>query len=755
MNFNRLIFFLLFFLVSVGSTAQSGCTDPQATNYDSFAIINDGSCVYPFTIIPLSFRCYIDSTELNETSGLVKQNNNFWSHNDDTDRKIYRIDTASTAIYQRVTISNSTNIDWEDITSGNGHIFVGDVGNNGGNRTNLRFYKIPESDITDSTMSVNAGIINFTYSDQVDFTVNHNNNFYDCEAFFFMNDSIHMFTKGWVNRWTKHYVLPADTGNQIAQLVDSFNVGCLVTSAAIQGDSVIVLLGLNYSGTNSCYLWVHNKFSGLDFFSGNNRRFYLGNAFSIGQMEAICFTDTNKGFITNERFILPAQIREFDLNPFLINPPVNPAAVVSLNSITKNLNACSDSGSANFIITNNTIASGPDLYFTIDSVPAFITSSIYIDTLQPGDTTQVIFNFNSGTLTGGMYSTDIYILSNDPLQPSQIISITLNVDSNPCIEYTFVTDTCTGFTSFTSSTINTPDIYYWDFGDGDTSSLANPIHFFHSDGNYTVTLTGCNTSGCDIVVQVIEANVSGPGPAVCYPVTQNYCCGSGITSFRLTGPAGDVINNISYDASAGYEDFTCTDSALMLTNYPYVLNCTTGSIDAEMIKVWLDLNNDGIFDPVDELLFSDTDTILLSHTGFITIPALAGNVYGVPLRMRIASDVQYTIDACLDPQSGQHEDYTVILNYSVAINEFENETEFTIFPNPFSHFTILEYELEQSSVTSLKVYNILGEVVKIISDAHLQPAGKYFYQLDGLVTGVYFVEFMEDWKFIVERMVKM
>jgi PKD repeat protein len=46
--------------------------------------------------------------------------------------------------------------------------------------------------------------------------------------------------------------------------------------------------------------------------------------------------------------------------------------------------------------------------------------------------------------------------------------------------------------------------YFWEFGDGGTSTLTNPIHIYDEDGTYTVTLTATNECGTDVYVQVIE-----------------------------------------------------------------------------------------------------------------------------------------------------------------------------------------------------------------------------------------------------------
>jgi hypothetical protein len=756
MNFLKFLLFVLLF-PSMNSFAQSGCTDYQATNYDPLAVTNDGSCIYPSTTLPLVFKCNINSLELDETSGIVNQDNNFWSHVDDTHNEIHRIDTVTDSIFQTVTISNATNTDWEDIASDSNYIYIGDVGNNGHSRTNLKFYKILKSDITDSTTSVNADKINFTYSDQVIFDANHR--YYDCEAFFILNDSIHMFTKGWANRWTKHYVLPTATGTHVAQLVDSFNVTCLVTSAAIQGDSLVVLVGLNYSGGSNTYVWMFNEFQGTDFFGGNKRRFSIGNATSSGQVEAICFKDTSMGYITNERnsiggTTIPARLREFNLKSYLATP-ITPVNAPSLKSISKNLNACNDVGTATFSIKNITKSTGQNLHFTLGGLPSWVTATPSSDTLAPGDSSFVTLNFNSGIMSAGTYVTNIPILSNDLLHPTRNVSCSLIVGSNPCVNFSSISDTCSGTIRFTSTSINAPTTYYWDFGDGNTSTIVNPAHTYSMNGIYSATLIGCNAAGCDTSVQNVQATISGPHPAICKPVTLSFCCGAGITNFRLTEPAGDVLNVFSSDASVGYEDFTCSDIGTLTTNFPYSIICTTGTAFAENLKVWLDLNNDGMLDSLSEQLYFDTGNSFPVHTGTLTVPALPGNVYGSPLRLRVASDIQQVPQSCLNPQSGQHEDYSIILNLStVSVNELLHETDLNVYPNPFNNSTSIDYSLKQSSHVSLEVFNILGEKVDILVNSQKQPAGNYRFQFSEHPAGIYFIKVVVNEKYATKRIVK-
>ncbi len=51
--------------------------------------------------------------------------------------------------------------------------------------------------------------------------------------------------------------------------------------------------------------------------------------------------------------------------------------------------------------------------------------------------------------------------------------------------------------------------YYWDFGDGNSSTLANPYHAYASPGTYTVCLTVWNSSCADTLCQTITVSSGG------------------------------------------------------------------------------------------------------------------------------------------------------------------------------------------------------------------------------------------------------
>jgi len=277
-----------------------GCTDPQANNYNEFATINDGSCTYNPTIYNPSFR-FLLPQEVEETSGLILFNDGYWTHNDSGGQPIiYKLDTLTGEVIQRIRLSGRTNIDWEDIAQDETKIYVGDFGNNNGNRDNLAIYIIEKTDIPmEGDTEVSSQKISFVYEDYIIAPIKKRNNNFDCEAMIAVEGSIYLFSKNRGDNQSKLYKLPITEGDYTAQLLTTFNSAGLVTGADYNEISnELILIGYTNNSWNP-FFWLMFDFEGLDFFSGNKRRIDM-ISIPATQTEGICYTHGSKGVISSE-----------------------------------------------------------------------------------------------------------------------------------------------------------------------------------------------------------------------------------------------------------------------------------------------------------------------------------------------------------------------------------------------------------------------------------------------------------------------
>ncbi|MFT6814402.1 MAG: hypothetical protein ACJAZ3_000289 [Sphingobacteriales bacterium] len=66
--------------------------------------------------------------------------------------------------------------------------------------------------------------------------------------------------------------------------------------------------------------------------------------------------------------------------------------------------------------------------------------------------------------------------------------------------------------TFSSESIGNPTEYLWDFGDGETSTVKNPIKVYNIGGTFTVTFTVTNEVGKDTLTKIDFIMVEGDGP---------------------------------------------------------------------------------------------------------------------------------------------------------------------------------------------------------------------------------------------------
>jgi hypothetical protein len=320
MKISFLIFLLILCSLHNAIYCQiQGCTDPLAINYNKTATANDGSCIYdPAEVSPLSASNL--SPALKETSGLLWWNDYLWTHNDNSDISIYKLDTVNGSIISSFPLTGIVNNDWEEISEDDTHLYIGDFGNNGtGNRTDLRILKIEKNSFLAGTPSIEA--INFSYSNQTDSDPSGvNNTDFDCEALIIYGDSIYLFTKQWISNETSLYSLPKLPGTYKAKLKATHDVDGLITGAVCLASRNLVVLS-GYSTTWVPFVYLLYDFTGSDFFNGNKRKIIIDCPYH--QVEGISTTNGLKYYISNEYvsigslLTIPNKLQILDLSTWL------------------------------------------------------------------------------------------------------------------------------------------------------------------------------------------------------------------------------------------------------------------------------------------------------------------------------------------------------------------------------------------------------------------------------------------------------
>lgn len=115
------------------------------------------------------------------------------------------------------------------------------------------------------------------------------------------------------------------------------------------------------------------------------------------------------------------------------------------------------------------------------------------------------------------------------------VQFNVHVFQEPTADFTLTFDTCNipAHFTFTYTGLHA-GTFFWDFGDGFTSTLANPLHTYADPGNYTITLTVQDPNGCGFT-DAISKNVFIPPPLVITLTGDEQICLGSSSSLNVSG----------------------------------------------------------------------------------------------------------------------------------------------------------------------------------------------------------------------------
>lgn len=242
--------------------------------------------------IPLrKYRIATLSDSLKETSGLTFFKDKLYTFNDGGNPNlVFEIDKNSGKILNKFQ-TNFPNKDWEAITNDGENLYIGDFGNNAGNRKDLAIYKIENS--------TSSSKIQFNYQNQKDFKINYLNHDFDCEAMIFLDNKIHIFSKEWSSKNISHYIINfQNSENQTVTKIETLPIGFVITDASYFEGKLYVV---GYTKKGKVFMMIFEENSDGLFFSKPSKKYKLGSALTIGQVEGIA-VNKDGVYISNESF---------------------------------------------------------------------------------------------------------------------------------------------------------------------------------------------------------------------------------------------------------------------------------------------------------------------------------------------------------------------------------------------------------------------------------------------------------------------
>ena len=168
--------------------------------------------------------------------------------------------------------------------------------------------------------------------------------------------------------------------------------------------------------------------------------------------------------------------------------------------------------------------------------------------------------------TPGTYNVSLTV-SNDAGDDVQTVTNYITVNPQPGAEFSFTT---IGLQATFNSTGSVGTTYNWNFGDGQNSSVHNPVHVYGAAGTYQVSLTVSNVCGSEILT--LPVTVTG-SPVAAFTSNTQYGCAPLVVQF--TNQSAGAPTSFSWVFQGG------TPGTSTLAN-PVVTYNTPGIYDVQL-----------------------------------------------------------------------------------------------------------------------------------------------------------------------------
>ncbi len=289
--------------------------------------------------------------------------------------------------------------------------------------------------------------------------------------------------------------------------------------------------------------------------------------------------------------------------------------------------------------------------------------------------------------------------------------------------------------------------YYWDFGDGQSSTLENPIHNYSSFGYYNVTHIAINIHGSDTIVKQIYVDSAYVLPTSGFTYSSNnYIVNFVDSSQNATSyywGFGDGHSSTLQNPIHNYSSFGYYNVIHIATNIHGSDTIIKQIIVGIIVQLPIANFNYSYLSTAFSIDFSDSSQFSTSYLwnfgdGNTSTQTNPNHTY--------LTQNNYTVKLVVSNIWGSDSISKQIQVNNTNINSIKNEKDFYVFQNPTTNIVCIKTSL---SINSVEIRGVDYRLINMISNLKNNQVN-----ISSLPKGIYFLVVNTKNKKIIRRIVK-
>lgn len=266
-------------------------------------------------------------------------------------------------------------------------------------------------------------------------------------------------------------------------------------------------------------------------------------------------------------------------------------------------------------------------YYVFPNLPGYT----YTWTVSGGTPTSFVGNPVSVTWGNGTSGQVSVIISNGDGSCKDTVTSNYCLLTPPTALFSYIPNTsiCSSTNIQFVNASSGGNTYYWDFGDGNSSILSNPIHQYGASGTYTVTLTVSNVfngerCGCTARYSTVVTVDPGTSPEIISSCSKMLCPGD-TASYCVVSSCGPFSWTVNGGTIVGPPNQSCVSVLWNTppTNFPTYVTVSTGTCSGQCSSVGT-LNVPVLYNNIP--IVGDT-VVCQNTTHSYVLPAIPGTFY--------------------------------------------------------------------------------------------------------------------------------